>query len=225
MRTDALIQMLVEDVVPVRPLAGPWRRAVVWLTISLASVLLVVVFMSPNPARIANIRALRFWLEQAAALTTGIAAAAAALTSVVPGHSRRAWLLPVGPVAVWVGTLAWGCVRDWAQRGSAGLVIHSDWPCVAAMMLSAMLPATAIAIMLRRGAPLTPRATAAFAGLAVAGFSSVTACLSRPSPHGTTATVLVWHFGTALALVSVAAWAGRYLREWYLAPSIARRIQ
>jgi hypothetical protein len=79
--------------------------------------------------------------------------------------------------------------------------------------------------MLRRGAPPMPRASAAFAGLAVGGFSSMTACLSRPSPHGTTATVLVWHLGVVLVMASAAAWAGRYLREWPLTPAIARRMQ
>ena len=224
MQTDALIEMLVADADPVQPLAAPWRRLVWWLALSVASVLLVIGLMSPNPARIAGIRALRFWLEQAAAFTTAIAAAAAALTSVVPGRSRRVWWLPVLPLVVWIGTLASGCLRDWMRRGSAGLIIHSDWPCVVAMLLSAVLPSIALAIMLRRGAPLMPRATAAFAGLAAGGFGSLTACLSRPSPHGTTATVLVWHLGVVLIMAGAGAWAGRYLRDWPLLPAVARRM-
>jgi hypothetical protein len=64
MQTDALIELLVHDVAPVRPLAPPWRRAAGWLAISLASVVIVVAFASPDPAHISRIRALRFWLEQ-----------------------------------------------------------------------------------------------------------------------------------------------------------------
>ena len=102
--------------------------------------------------------------------------------------------------------------------------IAEQIPCLVAMVLGALLPAAAIAVMLRRGAPLTPSATAGFAGLAVAGLSSVTACLSRPSPHGTTMTVLVWHFGTLLVLTSVAAWAGRYVRGWRLTPAVTAAL-
>jgi len=225
MQTDALIELLVHDVAPVRPLAPPWRRAAGWLAISLASVVIVVAFASPDPAHISRIRALRFWLEQFAAVTTGLAAAAAALTAVVPGRGRRVWLLTAAPLAMWLAVLAWGCWHDWAMRGAEGLVIHSDWPCVAAMLVAAVLPAALIAGMLRRGAPVAPGAAAAFAGLAVAGLSSATACLSRPSPHGTTATVLVWHLGMVIVAMTGAAVAGRSLREWRLTPSLAGRFQ
>ena len=224
MQTDQLIETLAGDAAPVRTLPAPWRRALTWLAVSLGYILVVVVFMSPGLTRIAHIRAPRFWLEQAAAVMIAVAAAAAALTSTIPGRSRRAWLLPVPPVAVWLGTLAWGCMRDWTARGAVGLVVHSDWPCVAAMMMSALLPAMFIAVMLRRGAPLAPGATAAFAGLAVGGLSSVTACLSRPSPHGTTATVLVWHVGAVLLVMSAAALAGRHLSEWHPMPPVTGRV-
>ena len=225
MQTDALIQLLVDEVSPVRALAPPWRRAGGWLAISLASLVLVIAFLSPDPARIANIRAQRFWLEQIAALTTGFAAAAAAMSSIVPGRSRRAWSLPLAPLGLWIGVIVWGCVLDWAQRGAAGLVIRSDWPCVVAMIVAAVLPAMLIMGMLRRGAPLAPRAAAALAGLAVAGLSSATACLSRPSPHGTTATVLVWHFGVLLAMIGGAVIAGRHLHAWPVTRSLAGRFQ
>jgi hypothetical protein len=224
MRTDELIEMLVHDATPVPRLPPPWRRAAVWVAISLLYISLLVI-ASPNVARIAAIRAPRFWFEQTAALTTAITAAVAALISVVPGRSRRVWLLPLAGLSPWIGVLVWGSIHDWAARGSAGLVVYSDWPCVAAMISGALLPAIALAVMLRRGAPPMPRASAAFAGLAVGGFSSMTACLSRPSPHGTTATVLVWHLGVVLLMASAGAWAGRYLREWPLTPAIARRMQ
>ena len=225
MQTEALIQLLVDDISPVRPLAPPWRRAAKWLAISLAFVVLLIAFLSPNPARIANIRAVRFWLEQLAAVTTGFVAAVAALTAVVPGRSRRVCWLAGVPLLAWIGVVVWGCVQDWARRGADGLVIHSDWPCVVAMMVAALVPATLLAGMLRRGAPLAPKAAAAFAGLAVAGLSSATACLSRPTPHGTTATVLVWHFGTALMLVGGAVVAGWHVREWRVTSSLARRFR
>jgi hypothetical protein len=223
MQTDELIEILVRDAAPIRRLAPPWRRTAVWLALSLAYVSLLVL-VSPSLPRITAIRAPRFWLEQAAALTTGIAAATFALISVVPGGSRRARLLPLAPLTAWIGTMAWGVLRDSATRGSAALFVHSDWPCVAAMLMGALLPAITLAVMLRRGALLTPGATAGSAGFAVAAMGSVTACLSRPAPHGTTMTVLVWHIGTALVLASAAAWSGRYVGEWRLTPSTVSAV-
>jgi hypothetical protein len=224
MNTDELIEMLARDATPVRRLAAPWLRTATWLVMSGLYVALLIVLMSPSLDRITGIGAPRLWLEQVAALTTGIAAAAAALMSVVPGRAHRPWLLPIVPLGLWIGIVLWGCVRDWTAGGSAGLVVHSDWPCVLAMVLGALLPATAMAVMLRRGAPLAPRVTAASAGLAAAALSSVAACLSRPTPHSTTVTVLIWHFGTLLVLTSVAAWAGRYLRGWRLTPAVAAAL-
>jgi len=214
MNTDELIDSLARDTTPVRRLVPLWLSTVTWLVVSGLSGALLIVLLSPNLDRLANIRAPRFWLEQLAALTTGIAAAGAALVSIVPGHSRRAWLLPIVPLGAWMGIALWGCLRDWANAGSAGLVVHADWPCVLAMALGALVPAAALAFMARRGAPLAPRATAAFAGLAAAGLGSVAGGLSRPTPHGSTITMLVWHFGMLLVLTSAASWAGRYLLRW-----------
>ncbi len=214
MDTEHLIEALARDVTPTRPLAAPSIRTAVWVAVSGLYVALLIVFMSSNLERVAAISAPRFWIEQMAAIATGIAAAAAALISVVPGRSARTWLLPVIPFTVWLGTDVAGCVLDWTHLGADGLIVYSDWPCVVAMLAGAVLPAIAMALMLKRGAPLTPATTAALGGLAGAGLGSATACLSRPVPHGTTATALVWHFGTLLVLVSIAAWSGHRLFRW-----------
>lgn len=224
METDELIDLLAQDATPIRPLAAPWLRTITWLAASVMYVLLLTIFLSPRVSRVTSIHAPRFWLEQVAALTTAIAAAAAALESVIPGRSRRAWLLPVAPLGLWIGISAWACTRDWMVNGSESLIVHSDWTCLIAMVLGAALPATVIAFMLRGGAPLAPRATAALAALAVAGLGSVTACIARPFPHATTATVLAWHFGTLLIFVSAGACVGGHLLGWRLTPSVASVI-
>ena len=92
--------------------------------------------------------------------------------------------------------------------------MYADWPCVAAMALGTTVPFGAMAIMARRGAPLAPGATAAFAALAGGALSSVTACLARSSPHPTTSTVLAWHLGTLLMLVLLAVSIGHRLFRW-----------
>jgi hypothetical protein len=69
-----------------------------------------------------------------------------------------------------------------------------------------------LAVMLRRGAPLTPGATAALAALAVAALANVGACLSLP--HANSAITVVWHGGVVLVLAAVAALAARLLFGW-----------
>jgi hypothetical protein len=69
-----------------------------------------------------------------------------------------------------------------------------------------------LAVMLRRGAPLAPAATAALVALAVGTLANVGACWSLP--HASNEITLVWHGGTVLALVLVAALAGRAVFRW-----------
>src|SRR6266566_7584480 len=178
MNTDDLVEMLARDAAPVRLLASPWKRTTVWLALSALPAALVVMWLSPDVSRIIRVHGPRFWVEQAAAVATAAAAAAAALISVLPGRPRSSRFLPIVPLALWAGILLWGCVRDWQTRGFDALAVHSDWPCVMAILLAGIVPALAGVVLLRRGAPLTPALTAAYGGLAVAALGSVAACLS-----------------------------------------------
>jgi len=102
METTELIEILARDAAPVRPQAAPWLRAAIWFAVSAAYVAVLVAVMSPNGNRLASIHLSRFWLEQAAALGTGLAAAAAALLSVIPGRSRGWGIVPAIPLALWL---------------------------------------------------------------------------------------------------------------------------
>jgi hypothetical protein len=76
-------------------------------------------------------------------------------------------------------------------------------------------------VMLRRGAPLTPRATTALGGLAAAGLGDFGLRLFHP--QDASLMVLVWQVGTVFTLTAMAAWAGHYLLNWRSMISIARR--
>jgi hypothetical protein len=78
-----------------------------------------------------------------------------------------------------------------------------------------------MAMMLRRGAPLTPRLTAALGGLAAAGLGNLGICLFHP--HDSNLVMLVWHCGTVLVLAALAGAAGGQLLQWPVhrtAPSV-----
>ena len=78
--------------------------------------------------------------------------------------------------------------------------------------LGGALPALGMALMLRQGAPMTPRVTTALAVLAAAGLANVVACVSHP--HATSAVVLIWHGATVLSLIVLSAWAGHFVFSW-----------
>src|SRR5215207_10179130 len=154
--TEKLIQTLVETAQPVRPLPRPWVRTAIWLAIAIPYMALVVYAVSPRADLIAKMAEARYLIEQFAALATGIAAAAAAFATTIPGYSRKVFLLPLLPLAAWLGALGHGCVEAWIQFGPSGLSLRPDWLCFPAIVLVGAMPAIAMVVMLRRGAPLRP---------------------------------------------------------------------
>jgi len=171
-----------------------------------------VIVVSARGDLIHKMSDLQFVVEQMAALATGIAAAVAAFATVVPGFSRKFLLLPAVTLVVWLGSLSQGCVQDWIQLGPDGLSLRSDWFCFPSIVLVGAVPAIAMAVMVRRGAPLTPHLTAALGGLAAAGLGNFG--LRFFHPQDASLMVLVWQFGTVFILSVLAGWAGRYLLSW-----------
>ena len=92
---------------------------------------------------------------------------------------------------------------DWAAVPEA----RHEWWCVGFIVVGGAPLAAVLARMLRRGAPLAPGTTAAYATLSVAALTNVGACLSLPHPNG--AVTLAWHGGVTFVLVLLAAVAGR----------------
>jgi hypothetical protein len=216
--TDQLIEHLAQAREPVRPLLRPWIRTAIWLALAVPYIAVVVLVMSPRADLAGKLGDARFLVEQIATLLTGITAAAAALATTIPGFDRRVILLPILPLAVWLASLGQGCLQDWIELGPTGLSIRPDWICFPAIALVGAGPAIVVAVMLRRGAPLTPHLSAALGGLAAAGFGNFG--LRFFHPQDASLMVLVWQFGTVFVLSAAAAWAGRYLLNWH---SLARR--
>jgi hypothetical protein len=212
MDTDRLIQTLVDTAQPVRPLSRPWMRCALWLAIAVPYVGLVVYVMSPRADLVIKMTEARFLIEQSAALATGIAAAIAAFATTIPGYSRKILLLPALPLAAWLGALGQGCVSAWIRSGPAELSLQPDWICFPAIVLVGAIPAVAMVVMLRRGAPLTPCTTVALGGLAAAGLGNFGLRLFHP--QDASLMVLVWQFGSVFMLATLAGCMGRYILNW-----------
>jgi len=153
-----------------------------------------------------------FVIEQIAALATGAAAAVAAFASVVPGRNRKWVLLPVLPFAIWLGSLGPACMQELRRFGLEALPLrHSLW-CFPAIVLLGAIPALAMTVMLRPGAPLTPHVTAALGGLAAAGIGNFGVRIIHP--EDVSVMLLVWHVGGVTVLCALAAKVGSYLFNW-----------
>jgi hypothetical protein len=213
MHTGELIQILVEDCMPVRPLPRPWIRAAEWLVVALLYVALVVFVVSPRADLAAKISDWRFVVEQVLALSTGMAAAAAAFVMIIPGYGRKFLALPFLSLSIWFATLGQAYIQDnigdWARLDPDGLSLHPDWYCVPAIMLAGSVPAIAMTMMLHRGVPLTLHLTAVHGGLAAAAIGAFGVrffCTQDGSLM-----VLVWQFGTVCVLSALAGCAGHHV--------------
>ena len=211
METDKLIAGLTVDGNPVRRLASPWIRTTTWLAIASPYVAMVILMMSPRDDLVSKFADSRFLLEQFAALCTAIGAALAAFQSIVPGYDRRFMLLPLIPLSVWLASLGQGCVQAWLLGGERS-GFTPDIVCIPAIALVGTLPAVAMALMLRKGAPLWPHRSAALGGLAAAGLGNFGLRLFHN--QDASLMVLVWQMGTVIMLTVLCGWAGRLFLDW-----------
>lgn len=211
MDTDRLISCLTEDADPVRRLPSPWIRTALWFAIAIPYVAVIVMVMTPRDDLAVKFSDYRFLVEQIAALCTAIGAAIAAFQSIVPGYNRRCLLLPLVPLMVWLASLGQGCVAMW-MRGDALLGFTSDFVCIPAVALVGTLPAATMVLMLRKGAPLWPHASAALGGLAAAGLGNFGLRLFHS--QDASLMVLVWQMGTVFMLTVLCGWAGRLFLDW-----------
>jgi len=194
-----------------------------WLAIAIPYMALVVYVMSPRADLAVKFTELRYVIEQFAALATGIAAAVAAFASTIPGYNRKVLLLPLLPLAAWLGVLGQGCVSALVQFGPTGLSLQPDWFCFPAIVLVGAIPAVAMVAMLRRGAPLMPCTTVALGGLAAAGLGNFGLRLFHP--QDASLMVLVWQVGSVFILAALAGSMGRYVLNWRSIIAIAPKLE
>lgn len=203
--TPALIDLLAASAAPVRRLRPPLVRAAFWLLFAAVVLALVVAGHGLRPDLFVRWHRSDFVISTAAALATGVLAAIAAFVVAVPGRSSRWLLLPLPALATWLASIGYGCLTDWIAMGPDGLRAGETARCFALMMLTALPLALVIFSMLRRVAPLQPRAVALVASLAVAGLTATG--LSLFHQLDATALILLLNLGTA-ALIVVAGTLG-----------------
>jgi hypothetical protein len=212
MDLDHFIQQLAEHAQPVARLLAPWRRTTLWLAASLLYVgIVVTAYLLADSGLPASFEP-RLVLELAAILATAVTAAIAAFSSVIPGRDRRILLLPLIPLGVWLATLGHGCLQDWRVLGTAGLQVRADWDCAVPALIVSALPAGAMLLMLRRGAPLLPAVSLALGALATGAMANFGLRVFHVGDLSIQ--ILVWHGAGAIVAAMIASLAGPRVLHW-----------
>lgn len=200
---------MISPLCPGRP---AHHRVGLWLALSLPVIALAVWYFGPRPDMAAKLLELRFIIEQLAALLTAVTACAAALALTTPGADRRLVFMPAIPGAIWLTTLGIGCIADWLRPRPTGLTFYPEAECLLYIGAIGAIPAVILVAMLRRGAPLAPRAALFMAGLAAAALANFGLRLFHTTDTGLM--VLVWQFGSVVVLSLAASLSGPHFLRW-----------
>jgi hypothetical protein len=174
-----LIGDLGADLKPVRRLAAPWLRALVWLGVVLIVALILVATRTLLPV-LGIIGNDPFTLPGAyASLATAALAALAAFELSLPDRSD-AWIwLPLPALVVWIVLNGLGCLATLAIPGTQ--TSPFQFMVCLSLIFTISLPLTAAMIlMVRRARPLRPLRVAVLGGLAASAAAATLLVLVHP---------------------------------------------
>lgn len=202
--TDDLIADLSRDLTPVRRLAHPAKRLAGWMVVALPVSLVLGALVESQHLTLAmeRIRDPRIVVELVAILATAVAAGYAALSSAQPGRSQRVWLLPVVPFFVWLSLVGENCWRLFERIGPDQFSFAPHWVCFPSVAATGFAPALVMALLLKRGALLSPAMTVALGTLAAAALGAVGLRLYHPPDA--TVLLMLWQLIATVVFLGVA---------------------
>lgn len=206
-KTPDLIDALVECATPVRRLRPPLVRGALWLALAAFILALLAIGHGVRADLAERLHQPVFAVSIAAALATGVLAAMAAFMVSLPDRSQWWLALPAPALAVWVGTIGYGCLTDWVVIGPDGVRFGETLRCFATLVLTSVPLAIALAVMLRYAALLRPGAVTLAGALAVAAITS--SALSLFHDLDATLMILIWNLGTAALITGLGSLFGR----------------
>jgi hypothetical protein len=199
-RHEQLVENLAGGLEPVRRLPSPAARAALWLGAS--ALIGLALATQVDATRFAlRMRVPDLAFAGIGAVLTAITAAFAAFATSVPGRSGRWALLPLPPLALWIGASGLGCLRGWIAPGTEDADAHAVTGCFSFLICVSIPLSVLIVVMLRRACPLRPNLTAALGGLAVA--AAAAALLMPVHPHDATASDLLLHAAAVVIVIAV----------------------
>ncbi|KWI72564.1 NrsF family protein [Burkholderia ubonensis] len=210
--TSELIEALVADSAPVRPLRQPLWRAAGWLTFAVLLLVCIATAHGLRPDLSLKLHESAYVAAIVAAIVTAVLAVVAAFITSVPGRSLRWLLLPLPALLVWISTIGYGCLTNWVQIGPDGLSPGETARCFATLVLTGVPLSSTLLIMLRHVARLAPMPAAMAGSVAVSAMTAV--ALSLFHPVDATVLILAWNVGLTAVLLIGSAWYGPRLFHW-----------
>lgn len=211
-RTPDLIDLLVADAAPVRRLRSPATRAACWLLFAGLVMLCVGIAHGVRPDLGLKLRQPLCVIPIAAAMATGVLAAAGAFIASVPGRSRRWLLLPVPAAVGWLATIGYGCLTDWVVIGADGVSIGETARCFATLVLVSTPLSLVMLIMLRHVARLSPAPVTMVGSLSVAAMTAMALAILHPVDAA--AMILLWNLGVTALFLWLSGRYGQRLLVW-----------
>jgi hypothetical protein len=205
--TDRLIERLVADARPVRRLAPPTLRALLWLAAFALVAAVAVMLAADVGATLRRTAALTQRLSVLGELGVGVSAVIAACHVALPDRSPRWALAPIPFLLLWLVSSGLGCLALLPTLGVAGPDPGESRNCFVFMVAVSAPVGGALFLMLRRARPLREKLTAVLAALGVAAFAAL--LLRFFHPFEVTALDLGFHLAAALVVVGLGALAGR----------------
>ena len=208
--TDTLIWSLGADLTPVRRLAPPGQRMLVWLAI-VCTIALALTLVSDVGAMIRRLTAAYdMWLAGVGSMLTALLAATAALQLSLPDRKPVWALLPLPTLLLWIGASGMGCLRPWSVAEAYPMPPGQTEHCLTFIVGLSVPLSLGFIVMLRRGFSLRPRLTAIVGGLACAAAAAT--LLNFIHPYDAAAADLAVHaLAIAIVIVANAILGGRIL--------------
>jgi len=205
--TEQLIEQMTASAAPVRRLAPPMARALLWLGVIAAISAAAILKLSDLGAFAQRAADPRFAVELFATLAAGVAGVIAAFHLSVPDRSRAWALLPAPFAFLWMAISGLGCWRDWAEQTQRGWALGQSSHCFIFLLGVGVPMAGLLLFSLRRARPLQPRLVAAMGAVGVAALSAFV--LQFFHPFDVTLMDLGTHLAALLILIGIFTVSGR----------------
>jgi hypothetical protein len=195
---DTLIQQLTGDLAPVKPLAPPFWRALIWIVV-VAAIAFVAAMATDRHAIAHRLMAEPdMWLAVVGSTLTATLAAYAAFQLCLPDRSSYWALLPLPPALLWIAASGAGCLRALRIADTRPPTVGDERDCLIIIIALSIPLSLLLLVMLRKGHTLLPGLTTLTAGLAAAAASAT--LLMFFHPFDATASDLIAH-GVAVVIV------------------------
>lgn len=208
--TDTMIASLGADLRPVRRLARPGWRIVIWLLIGCAAAAMVA-----HGADLAGVAARLtaspdMWLAVAGSVLTAITAAVATFLVSLPDRPARWAWLPVPFLLLWIGANGLGCLRGSIPGLHPAGMMRSADDCLPFILELSVPLAAAMLLLLRPVATIRPELTTLTGGLAIAATAASVLWLDHPFDAGV-ADLLVHTLAVMLVVAAMRLGGSRLL--------------